>query len=260
MDDDEHARWLLAQILGYHQREARPVWWMFFSRLDAEIDELIDDADCLAGLETDPSNPPVPDKRSEIIHMKFPAQETKARAGAKLSDVRQTKPDITVKEIDAEAGEVSLRRGPEHNGNPHPAALIPSGPYQTDRQREALRRLASSVNEHGIDGDGPYRACRDILLRRPPRLTGVEPGGTVQPASTEAEEISRVVAALDGGALFIQGPPGSGKTYKGARVVCDLIATGKRVGVTSTSHKAIHNLLRGIEGEADRRGLDLRGR
>ena len=54
--------------------------------------------------------------------------------------------------------------------------------------------------------------------------------------------------------LFIQGPPGSGKTYKGARVIVELIARGKRVGVTSTSHKAIHNLLHKVEEVADERG------
>lgn len=60
-------------------------------------------------------------------------------------------------------------------------------------------------------------------------------------------------------ALFIQGPPGSGKTYKAARVICNLIARGDRVGVTSTGHKAINNLLAEVEPVALERGIDLRG-
>ena len=38
-----------------------------------------------------------------------------------------------------------------------------------------------------------------------------------------------------------------------------LMRAGKRVGVTSLSHKAIHNLLRAIEHEAERQGFEFRG-
>src|SRR5581483_4243767 len=41
----------------------------------------------------------------------------------------------------------------------------------------------------------------------------------------------------------IQGPPGSGKTYTGARMICELVKRGKNVGVTALSHKVIRNLL-----------------
>jgi uncharacterized protein len=52
-----------------------------------------------------------------------------------------------------------------------------------------------------------------------------------------------LVARLDESCLFIQGPPGSGKTYTGARLIASLVGTGHRVAVAATSHKAIHNLL-----------------
>jgi predicted RecB family nuclease len=250
MDGDQRAHWLLAQMLGYHQREARPVWWMFFNRIDGDPDELIDDADCVAGLEADPGRPLEPVKQSQRLHMKFPPQEAKAGPGDGMVDTRNPRPGVTLEAIDAETGELTVRRGPRHDGNPPPLALIPGGPYTTNRQQNALRRLAHAVLDHGLDGDGPYRTCRDILLRRPPRLNGLEPGGRVQPETTEADDIAGVVAKLDEGGLFIQGPPGSGKTYKGARVICELIRGGNRVGVTSNSHKAIHNLLHEIEAVA----------
>ena len=43
--------------------------------------------------------------------------------------------------------------------------------------------------------------------------------------------------------LPIQGPPGSGKTYTGARMIVDLVAEGKRVGVVANSHKVIGKVL-----------------
>ena len=51
------------------------------------------------------------------------------------------------------------------------------------------------------------------------------------------------VVGLEESALIIQGPPGCGKTYTAARIIAELVSQGQRVGVTSNSHAAIHNLL-----------------
>ncbi len=63
-----------------------------------------------------------------------------------------------------------------------------------------------------------------------------------------------LTAALDQSYLFIQGPPGTGKTWTGARLITDLMRRGRRVGVTATSHKAIHNLLNEVEEAAAEEG------
>ena len=60
---------------------------------------------------------------------------------------------------------------------------------------------------------------------------------------------------LDGRHLVIQGPPGSGKTWTSGRLIARLLAAGKRVGVASTSHKAIHKLLDEVEAA----GIDVQG-
>ena len=54
----------------------------------------------------------------------------------------------------------------------------------------------------------------------------------------------RLALALDRTALAIQGPPGSGKTYTGARMIVSMVKAGKKVGITGTSHKVIGNLLK----------------
>ena len=52
---------------------------------------------------------------------------------------------------------------------------------------------------------------------------------------------------LDHSYLFIQGPPGTGKTYNAAHAIDALLRAGKRVGVSSNSHKAINKLLGEVE-------------
>jgi hypothetical protein len=63
---------------------------------------------------------------------------------------------------------------------------------------------------------------------------------------------------LDNTALAIQGPPGAGKTFCGARMICELVTQGKRVGVAANSHKVIRNLLEAVAKEADATGVLVR--
>jgi uncharacterized protein len=56
--------------------------------------------------------------------------------------------------------------------------------------------------------------------------------------------------------LCIQGPPGSGKTFTGARMIAALLTSGKRVGIASNSHRAINLLLREAWCEAKKLGFD----
>jgi hypothetical protein len=43
--------------------------------------------------------------------------------------------------------------------------------------------------------------------------------------------------------LPVQGPPGAGKTFTGARMIVDLVKAGRKVGITALSHKVIGNLV-----------------
>jgi len=81
----------------------------------------------------------------------------------------------------------------------------------------------------------------------------------IQPASVSEQALQAISDALDDSYLFIQGPPGSGKTFLGARLIVNLLARGQKVGVTANSHKAIHNLLDAVEEVAKERNVSFRG-
>ena len=89
-----------------------------------------------------------------------------------------------------------------------------------------------------LAGDHRYPAVESILAREPFDRPSRPPTSTRWPSA---------LLSLDGGHLVIQGPPGSGKTWTSGAVDRSLIAAGKRVGVASTSHKAIHKLLEEVE-------------
>jgi uncharacterized protein len=234
-------RWLAAELLEYHRREARPAWWWFFARCQMSLDELVDDAEAIGRLE------PVGEHR-----FRFPAQQYKLAPGDAPIDPATGKGAGTIEALDDGAGVLVLRRGPGLASVPLPEALIPSRPYDTRAQRGALGRFGAAV----LAGNGRYRALEDIVARARPRLAG---GFTGPIQTTDLAELRARAAALDQSYLFIQGPPGTGKTWTGARLVVDLIRRGRRVGVAATSHKVIHNLLDAIGQAAREEGVAFRG-
>lgn len=259
---------LLANLLEWHRREAKPTWWQFFQRvLNSDADDLWADSEAVAGLVYEGEVEQV--KQSVVYRYRFdPDQPHKLLPGEAVKDpeaerlameqgVKASSPGSLVR-MDPVAGTLDLKRG-RQSGAPHPSHLIPAGPYNTSDQQEALRRIARSVVEHGIDGPGPYRCVRDLLLRRPPRLSErVDQEGLLAPGESADVGAVRLATALNQGWLAIQGPPGSGKTSTAAKMVAELAASGHTVGITANSHAVISHLLEAVVTEARHQGLELR--
>lgn len=246
---EQHARWLLAQALFWHRREARSQWWAHFRRLEMSKEELLADTEALGGLRHDQVVGRT--KRSLVHRYVFEPQEHKILPGTSALDPHTGKPAGTVVEVDGVEGWILLRRG-ERSEVPHPGALIPPEPLNDTPLRRAIRRLADWVLANGAVGPGRYRAARDLLLCRP-RLPAVEGG------LTAAEAAVAMVPRLGATCLGIQGPPGTGKTTTGAAMIVSLLGQGRKVGVTALSHKVIGNLLSAVAREASRREVPLRG-
>jgi predicted RecB family nuclease len=248
LSEAQRPRYLAAQLLEYHRREAKPVWWAFFDRLGRSPADLVHDSEAIGELEPDGSEP-VKRARSLVHAFTFPAQEHKLEPGDDVFDPATGKGAGEILELDDAVGRVTLVRGPSLEEVPLPRALIPGGPYDTRTQRGALARLARSL----LEGTHRYRALEGILARERPRA------GREVLQTTDLEEMKRLVSDLDESHVVVQGPPGSGKTWTGARLIVHLLDQGARVGVTATSHKAIHNLLAEVERVAAAEGVDFKG-
>src|SRR5262249_2087811 len=176
----------------------------------------------------------------------YPAQEHKLGAGQDTFDPETGSSPGEILELDRDERRLVLKRGPKFEGEPLPRALIPGGPYFTGDQEDALMRLGRSL----LAGDHRYPALESILHREPFR-TPVQ--------TTDLEEMKALVLGLDHRHLVIRGPPGSARTGTSGRLIAHLIGHGKRVGVASTSHTAIHNLLDAVLEAADALGLEFAG-
>ncbi|HEV8403240.1 MAG TPA: TM0106 family RecB-like putative nuclease [Candidatus Limnocylindrales bacterium] len=259
----QQATWLLGQLLGWHRREDKSMWWEFHRQLELTPEQLVDEDDPIGLLE--PVGPvDEPKNGKQTWRYTFPAQDYDLGRGEVYDPAnKQARPNDSPfswivgdgATVDAANRTVDLRRTV---ADPHPRAIVPLNWVRTKDHQASLFELGEWVADHGIEAAGPNRAGRDLLFGLPPRVGQWLDEGLRRPDESDLEAARRLALALDHTTLPIQGPPGSGKTYTGARMICTLLAAGKRVGVTGTSHRVIGNLLTAILSAAEADGVEVR--
>ena len=230
-------RWLLANILDYHRREGKANWWEYFRLRDLPDDDLYDEKGAIAGLIHTGRQFEGRSKLPTDTYS-YPDQETDVRADDELHHGGQKIGTVTA--IDPIHRLVSIKKT-GNTAEMHPPSVYAHAAVRATELADSLYRLGLWVQQHGIDADGAHRAERDLLLRLPPRRSTTTP--LVDPHGDIISTAKRCASETDHGVLPIQGPPGSGKTYIGARIIVDLVRRGKKVGVTAVSHAVIRNLL-----------------
>jgi len=247
-------RELIAELLWFHQRSQKPQWWAVFDRQTWSDDELTEDAESLGQLARLDQRP---DKRSFIATYSFPPQDTKLRVGSRVRFALTSEAAGEIVEMDLEACTLSLRRGAKSGDFPDAGSLVPGEVIKQKALVQAVMETAARIGSGDLETD---RAFLDMLRRRAPRLIGRVQGAPVLAAGEDlVTGAIRAAKDLDDSTLIIQGPPGTGKTYTTARAIMALLADGKRVGVSSNSHKAINNLLAAISKHAEAIGAPLNG-
>jgi uncharacterized protein len=208
--NEEQARWLLAHMLEFHRREEKAPWWEYFRLRELSDEELLEERSAISGLEF-VEHLGGTEKRP-IHQYRFPAQETDIRRGDELETSKAKCGDVVA--IDIPSGTINIKKTGAM-ADIHPTSVFSHTVVTAGVLAESLFRLGTWVADHDIDAPGKYRTARYLLLRR--------------------ERVDHV--------LPIQGPPGSGKTYTGARMICDCLRKGEKVGITAVSHKVLRKLL-----------------
>lgn len=251
----ERARWLLAHQLEYFRREDKVAWWEYFRIHDLDYEDLLEERKAIAGLRFE--REVGGGTRLPIHRYSYPEQEIDPSEGKSLQEIGTKVRVGTVQEVDPASHTVDIAKT-ARTADLHPAAVMIDDHVRPSPVDTAFLEFALSVARNSVDGAGRYRAARDLLLARGPRRAGVPAGGTLR-ADGEGvvEAAKRLAKSLDTSILPIQGPPGSGKTFTGGRMIVDLARQRKRIGVTAVSHKVIQKLLTEALGAGAKEGFPL---
>lgn len=254
--EEQKARWLLAQLLEWHRREDKSAWWEYFRLCGLTDQELQADKSALGGLVYEGVVAQV--KRSHVHRYRFPLQDHAIDRAPSVHDPKTQSSVGDIVEINERELTIDIKRGVSST-TPHPTALIPHDIINATVLRESLLQLGAWVADNGIDVPGPFKAARELLLRKSPRLRQ-RTLREIASANQDAVDVAKNVAvALDETVLPIQGPPGAGKTYTGARMIVELVRSGLRIGITGVSHKVISKLLKDTCGAAKEAGVNFEG-
>ncbi|GAA1465691.1 TM0106 family RecB-like putative nuclease [Nocardiopsis exhalans] len=262
----DHPRAALAALVGYYQRENTPPWREHFQRQSAPLTDLETDSNCAVpwqvhvGEWEEPTGRrknarrevamrldrahPNPFTLGESVHLLHPGAPGQG-ATTRPAKVTKAEPDsLTLLETAA----------PEDISSRAPVAVLPGSPVDPKPKDGALETVAhTAVAELPT---WPHHPGLDALRRIPPRLN---PPGPL-PEAVEGDLISAAISAvdrLDHSYLAVQGPPGAGKTYLAAQLITHLIKEGRSVGVCSTGHKAVENVMAAALRAAGQQGLNV---
>lgn len=250
-----HFQDLTWQLLDFHRRADKPAWWAYFSRQEMTDEELMEDVESIGGMTRIPYRAEKSGRGASRYAYRYPEQETKLKTGDSCIRI-DTLEKIQDLEIDEDEHCVTFLSSSRNSPLTEKLNIGPGGPIPTKTLREALYRFADDIisERHG------YKAIEALLRQELPRIKGRSPGDAViMDAADPIPQITEAVANLDQSCLFIQGPPGAGKTWTGADVIVELLRRGLRIGISSNSHKAINNLLASIERVAGEKGVTFCG-
>jgi len=227
-DPEQQARFVIANLLDFYRREESATAWEYFRLVELSDEELLFERGALSGLEHVTR---LDEAKTPVDRYTFPNQEATLRAGKKLK-TSNGKGFGDIVAVDYEARTLDVKKQVSKR-DVHPSAVFVHESYRHNMQAKSLLALGERIVANGFDGSP---ACH-LLLKRPPRSEGRPEEAVVLP---------------------VQGPPGSGKTYSGARMVTELVRAGRRVGVTAMSHKVIGNLLDEVLVAAKEEGARVR--
>jgi uncharacterized protein len=239
--EEQQAQWLLAQLLDWHRREDKATWWEGFRLAELDEDELLEERSGLGGLQYRTTLKV--DRNIPTERYRFEKQETEVRDEKDL--YYKGEKFGTVVAVDFAARTVDVKKT-RKSAELHPAGVyLWDAPLNVMQQADSLFRVGQWVAAKGIEAAGEFQAARDLMLRKAPRLKNSETL-EILPGELQEETACRIGSAMRETTFAIQGPPGAGKTFTGARMICDLVKRGNKIGVAALSHKVIHKLLQEV--------------
>ena len=253
----QHTRWLLAYLIDWHRREENAEWWEYFRLKEMPAEDLFDERDAIAGLSLrracvgrcSARTAGPPDRSWIATRIRRRKWRLAARASCTHGMARRSARWWRT---------TGWRESSTSRRGRHGRRSIPSEVFACDvisDEGAAAVGDAAGATRPGRQAPRSNAGWRCSAARR--RVCAGPPSrASADEAATDFA--TRIVTTLDRTVLAIQGPPGAGKTYAGARMIRALVAAGKRVGITANSHAVIRNLLTEVQSQAAKAGETVR--
>ena len=264
----QRALQLASDLIGFHSREEKPKWWRYFNLISPERNrqDYISESGCLGGLVlVDESVAPNGDA---TVTFGFDKHQPFRTADEVLLD-----PDLEyqvtldpgsgkrltsfgrIQRIDFAEGLVEIKRNKKFPKDRVPKNLIGWTSVSADQIEKAVLSFADRLLAYG-GSDSFEDSGYEILTRNRPRFTylgnayyGLRAFSGLFSEDSPADIAELAVRAtehLSESYLVIQGPPGSGKTFLGAKVATELVRQGRKVFITALSHSAVDNFIEAV--------------
>ncbi|HYC86903.1 MAG TPA: DEAD/DEAH box helicase, partial [Chryseosolibacter sp.] len=187
--------------------------------------------------------------RNPTHRYRFPPQEFSIDEGDEVIEVKGEKIG-TVQAVSLETYTIDIKKSGKAM-DIHPQAVHVSERVDPTVLATSLMNIALAIDEEGFDRQWSYHASKDLLMKRAPQLAGGKNIRDFMQTNDPGSAAVEIALNLDRSVLPVQGPPGAGKTYTGARMIIALLKAGKKVGVTAISHSVIRTLFQKIKELAD---------
>ena len=260
--DESEFRELAGQLTMFHRRSSRPEWWQFFATGELTEEELRESAECVGELELIDIIPAENKRGLPLYEYKYPEQEFKFKETERCVFVGLENDDIApldhcgqLIKIDRQSRRIVIRHPRKLDSIPRKFSIAPEGPIPTYMLRDAVVRYTDSV----MKGTGEYQAITRFLKGSNPVLEGQLPGALTVPDIDVQSATFDVLRRLQESVLFIQGPPGAGKTTLAGNMIVQLMQSGKKIGISSNSHRAINELLHSVRRHAESDSFEFSG-
>ena len=252
---------LLSDIIGFFNREQKPQWRQHFDRKDLSNSELIEDRECIANMKLASV---FQDKKSFVYKYIFPEQEYKLKEGRKCIIANNTDPERSdyagkIQELDQINRSLLLRKGITREEKKLPKVLSVGEEVMSHSFFENLNKNTYKFCDNVLNKEDGYEAIKSFINRDTPKIKGIKNGEKIIKNDNFDIEIPKIISNLQNSYIFLQGPPGSGKTYQASNAIIELLKKNKKIAVTANSHKVIHTLLEKVENLASKQKYIFKG-
>lgn len=241
---EEKVKTLILQLLKFHRHESKPALIEKEELFSSDESSWKKNPRCLYKLKKIKND----DIDPSLIYYKYDLkEETKIKQGDQVSLYQNPKLKGEVVQLNNEKDIIKIKYSSNKIdiANKYKTISVVQDNFLPIKGLEShLRSLVNIEEMDDMEYFGLNKCIYDFFMRKYPDINGLMKSKDLyDPEKDLIEQAKDIVSDMNNTCLVFQGPPGAGKTFTSSNIIMKLISEGKRIGISSNSHKAINNVL-----------------